>query len=184
MELIRPTAENLGSYRAGLVRSLQEGAEKNPEYVEDQLKKIAEDPVKFITFQEDPEAQGGDVPLPDGSFVPRLPGFSRWLWDGQVCGSINFRWQQGTTELPEYCLGHIGYDVFGWKRGRGYATQALRQILLEAAQTGLAFVELVTDPGNHASQKVILANGGVLYEKFTVVESRGGGEAWRYRISF
>lgn len=183
MQLIRPTVENLESYRAGLARSLETGTEKNPEYVEDQLKKIAADPMKFIEFQDDPEALGGDVPLPDGSFVPRLPGFSRWIWDGEVCGSINFRWQKGTAELPDYCLGHIGYGVFAWKQGRGYATKALRQVLVEAVNTGLPFVELVTDPENLVSQKVILANGGVLHEKFTVVEARGGGEALRYRIN-
>ena len=52
------------------------------------------------------------VKLPDGSFVPRIPGITRWMWDGQVCGSINFRWQVGSTELPPNCLGHIGYEVF------------------------------------------------------------------------
>ena len=27
--------------------------------------------------------------MPDGSFVPRLPGYRRWLWDGKFCGSIS-----------------------------------------------------------------------------------------------
>jgi predicted acetyltransferase len=51
------------------------------------------------------------VALPDGTMVPRLPGFWRWLWDGEFCGSIQFRWQPGTPDLPPTCLGHIGYSV-------------------------------------------------------------------------
>jgi predicted acetyltransferase len=57
-------------------------------------------------------------------------------------------------------LGHIGYAVVRWKRGRGYATQALREILLEAKAVGLGRVEITTDPDNTASQRVIERNGG------------------------
>ena len=38
--------------------------------------------------------------LPDGTCVPRLPGYQRWMWDGAFAGSIGFRWQYGTVELP------------------------------------------------------------------------------------
>ena len=54
------------------------------------------------------------------------------MWDGEFCGSIGFRWQPGTSTLPPYVLGHIGYAVVPWKRGRGYATQALALLLPEA----------------------------------------------------
>ncbi|MCX6429576.1 MAG: GNAT family N-acetyltransferase, partial [Actinobacteria bacterium] len=165
-------------------RTLEMGSDLNPEYVEDQLMKIADDPVKFVELQEDPDGLGGDVPLPDGSFVPRLPGFTRWIWDGEVCGSINFRWQKGSTDLPDYCLGHIGYGVFPWKRGRGYATEALGQLLPEVVKLGMPFVEFVTDPENVISQKVILKNGGVLHEKFEITPLRGGGDGLRFRIYF
>jgi len=184
MEIVRPTIARLESYRAGMARTLEMGSDLNPEYVEDQLKKIADDAAKFVELQEDPDGLGGDVPLPDGSFVPRLPGFTRWIWDGEVCGSINFRWQKGSTELPDYCLGHIGYGVFPWKRGRGYATEALGQLLSEVAKLGMPFVEFVTDPENLISQKVILKNGGVLHEKFEITPLRGGGEGLRFRIYF
>jgi predicted acetyltransferase len=182
MEILRPTLENLESYRIGVTRTLEMGDELNPEYLEDQLKKISENAERFIAFQDDPDGLGGDVPLPDGSFVPRLPGFSRWMWDGEVCGSINFRWEKGSTELPDYCLGHIGYGVFPWKRGKGYATQALGQLLQEVRVLGMPFVEFVTDPENLISQKVIVANGGVLHESFQITELRGGGEGLRFRI--
>lgn len=93
------------------------------------------------------------------------------------------RWSPGTTDLPPYCLGHIGYGVFPWKRQRGYASEALKQILPEASELGLAFVELTTDIANVISQRVILANGGTEVEKFTKPQSSGGGEAIRFRIA-
>jgi hypothetical protein len=88
------------------------------------------------------------VILPDGSTVPRLPGFRRWIWDDEFCGSIDFRWQPGTSDLPAHVLGNIGYAVVPWKRGRGYAKRALGLLLREVRSTGLTFVELTTDPDN------------------------------------
>jgi predicted acetyltransferase len=84
--------------------------------------------------------------------------------------------------LPAYVLGHIGYAVVPWKRGRGHATRALALMLEEARLERLAWVELTTDPDNLPSQKVITGNGGVLLERFTKGEAYGGGEALRWRI--
>ena len=63
---------------------------------------------------------GDPISLPDGSTVPRLPGLSRWMWDGEFAGAINLRWQPGSRLLLPTCLGHIGYSVVPWKRRRGY----------------------------------------------------------------
>lgn len=182
MELIRPTLEHLESYRSGLVRELSAGTAPYPDEAESQLTEIESDPEKFLARQEDRQALGGDVKLPDGTYVPRIPGISRLMWDGEACGRINFRWQNGTTDLPPECLGHIGYDVFTWKRNKGYATLALKLILPEAVALGMPFVELTTDPDNYFSQGVIKNNGGVFHEKFTLPPSRGGGESFRFRI--
>jgi predicted acetyltransferase len=132
---------------------------------------------------EDREARGNPIPMPDGTFAKRLPGFRRWIWDGEFAGSIGMRWQPGTTDLPPHCLGHIGYSVVPWKQRRGYATLALRLILDEARDVGLPFVEVTTDPANIASQKVILAAGGILHEAFTKPPQFGSKPGLRYRIS-
>ena len=58
-------------------------------------------------------------------------------------------------------MGHVGYTVVPWKQGRGYATEALRQILPVARAEGFARVLLTCDDDNEASRKVIRANGGV-----------------------
>lgn len=125
----------------------------------------------------------GKVTLPDGSQIDRLPGFVRWLWDGQFCGSINIRWQPGTPALPPHVLGHIGYAVVPWKRQQGYATAALQRLLPLAQAYGLPYVEITTAPDNLASQKVITNNGGVLIETFTAAPAYGGGTKLRYRIA-
>ena len=131
----------------------------------------------------DKEARGEPITLPDGTTVPRLPGYRRWLWDGEFCGTIGLRWQRGTEALPPYCLGHIGYAVVPWKQGRGYATRALREMLREAKAVGLRYVEITTDPDNVASQHVIEANRGVLVEKFVKPAALGGKDGLRYRVN-
>jgi predicted acetyltransferase len=84
----------------------------------------------------------------------------------EFCGSIGFRWQRGPEALPPTCLGHIGYAVVPWKRGRGYATHALREVLRDASEQGSRYVEIATSPDNVPSQRVIEANGGVFVEEF------------------
>lgn len=67
-------------------------------------------------------------------------------------------------ELTEFLLnfgGHIGYAVRPSERNRGLATQMLKQGLELAKQLGFERILCVCDEDNHASQKVILKNGGV-----------------------
>ncbi len=105
-----------------------------------------------------------------------------WMWDGEFCGSTSLRWQPGSEALPPHCLGHIGYAVVPWKRWRGYATLALRQMLQHAKAEGLRYVEVTTRVDNEPSQRVILANAGVLDEEFTAPAALGGARHLRYRI--
>ena len=143
---------------------------------------IAENPDAFLASTVDREAAGEPIVFPDGSSVPRLPGYRMWMWDGEFCGSTSFRWHPGTEALPPYCLGHIGYSVVPWKRGRGYATQALGELLDHARAEGLRYAEIATRPDNVPSQRVILANGGVLVEEFTAPAALGGHRHLRYRV--
>jgi predicted acetyltransferase len=181
MQLVWPAPEYLSSYTRALGRAWSPD-NLRPEAAREELERIARDPARFLAEQVDREAKGPAVDLPDGSTVPRLPGYRRWLWDGEFCGVIGFRWQPGTTELPPYCLGHIGFSVVPWKRRKGYATRALQLLLPEAKQEGLAYVELTTDATNVGSQRVIESNGGQLVERFYKPAVYGGAESLRFRI--
>jgi predicted acetyltransferase len=181
MQLVLPAEPYLASY----VDALRRGWSRDnlrPEAYREELAAIERDAPAFLASLDDPDGRGEPIALPDGTRVPRLPGFQRWMWDGDFCGSIGFRWSPGTAALPETCLGHVGYAVVPWKRGRGYASEALRQLIPHARTIGLPYVELTTRPDNIASQRVILANGGVLIERFEAPRHHGEGAVLRFRI--
>jgi predicted acetyltransferase len=155
--LLKPSLAQIEDYAAALE------AGWSPNTMRDvsggQLQALRADPDRFLRDLLDPS---GTVDLGDGRVVPKLPFHLFWISDGSFCGSINFRFQPGTEDLPPYCSGHIGYSIVPWKQRRGYATEALRQMLDVARQEGFARVSLTCDADNAASVKVIAANGGVL----------------------
>ncbi|MGA8534237.1 MAG: GNAT family N-acetyltransferase [Candidatus Tumulicola sp.] len=181
MNLVKPSLALLPSYVTALERGWSPDNLRQ-ETAAEELAAIARSPEVFLASLDDPDANGEPIPLLDGSFAPRLPGFRRWMWDGEFCGSIGFRWARGTPALPATCPGHIGYAVVPWKRNRGYATSALAQILPLARDRGLPYVDVTTEADNAASQRVILKNGGVLVERFAGLFAHGGRETLRFRI--
>lgn len=183
MELLRPTKSHLPSYVQATVRMSRDQSEPFFKMYERELAEIEIDPTKFISLMDDLYAERSPVELPNGTIIPRIPSITRWMWDGEVCGSTQLRWLPGTTDLPPYCLGHISYAVFPWKRQNGFASKSLALILPYAQELGMSFVEIVADVENVISQKVILSNGGVLLEEFTKSILSGGGQAYRYRVS-
>ncbi len=188
VQLVWPDRAHLPGY----VRALERGwspNNMNPEAGREELVQIEADADAFLASLDSRVERGAPIKLPDGSLVPRLPGYRRWIWLGHdFCGSIGFRWQdnnggkEGNNDLPPYCLGHIGYAVVPWQRQRGCATHALALLLQEAPATGLRFVEITTQPDNLASQKVIRANRGVLVEEFITEPALGGLPELRFRI--
>lgn len=189
--LLKPSLNLLPSYRAALETGWSPDNLRLEKAAQEELAQIAADPGAFVInldrFSEHrgpfPNPAGPPIQLPDGSEVERLPGFRHWMWDGEFCGSIGFRWQPGTPELPAHVMGHIGYAVVPWKRGKGYATAALRLMLDRVKRFDLPYVELTADPDNLVSQKVILANGGTLVRSIVPPYGNGWGPKLLFRIN-
>jgi len=183
LELRWPGHEELPSY----VDALERGWSPNTmddEAGRRQLIEIEDDADRFLaSLAMDPGSTGPPVTLPDGSVADRIPGYDRWIWDGDFCGRIGFRWQPGTEELPPHVLGHVGYAVVPWKRRRGYASEALRRLLVDVADVGLRWIEVTTDPDNVASQRVIENAGGELVERFRYPPEYDRDIGLRYRIT-
>jgi predicted acetyltransferase len=180
--LVKPSLAELPGYVAALRKGWSPDNLREADAAKGYLERIEASASGFLASLDDQDAKGDPIRLQDGSLVRRLPSFTRWMSDGEFCGSINLRWQHGTSVLPEHVLGHIGFSVVPWKRGAGYAKQALARMLPEAWHRGLAYVELTTDPANIASQKVITACGGRPVERFMKTLAYGGTEGLRFRI--
>ncbi len=161
--LVRPSREHLPAY----VAALQAGWSPSTTHdvCAEQLARIAADADGFLRILRGEASDA--VTLVDGRLVPRLPGPTYWLWMARSGGAINLRYQPGTEALPAHVSGHVGYSVVPGKRRRGYASAALRQVLPIARGLGLRGVLITCELDNHASRRVIEANGGRLAEAGT-----------------
>lgn len=77
--------------------------------------------------------------------------------DGLAIGGLGFHGP------PENGVVTIGYDLIPSVRGKGYASEALRELLRYARACGITRVEGDTDQDNVASQHVMASVGMRLY---------------------
>lgn len=181
MELVVPSEPYLAGYVDALRRGFSPDTTR-PEAAAETLAAIELDADRHLRSLDERNPVGQFIVQRDGTPKPKLPGFIRWMWDGEFCGYIGLRWQRGTNEMPDYVPGHIGYAVVPWKHRRGYATAALAAVLELAAAEGLGWVDLTTEHDNVASQAVITANGGRLVEEVADDLACGGRTTRRFRI--
>jgi len=181
LRLVEPSLEHLPSYLDALARGWSFDSHRVEQAIREEREEIARDAAGFVARQVDREAKGAPIVLPDGSRVPRLPGYRLWMWDGEYCGTVSFRWQPGTCELPPTCLGHIGYGVVPWKRRRGCATAALGAMRERVRREGFDRIDITAGIDNAASHRVIVANGGFAIERFRAPAECGGEDCLRFR---
>lgn len=98
--------------------------------------------------------------------------------DHRIVGIIDLRHHINHPILGTWG-GHCGYTVRPSERGQGYAKEMLRQNLINARKIGITNFLITCHPWNAASEKTILANGGI----FENAVDAGGGEIFnRYWI--
>mgnify|MGYP003483091531 CR=1 FL=1 len=73
--------------------------------------------------------------------------------------------------------GHCGYSVRPCERRKGYAKEMLRLNILNAKALGIPKLLVTCHDNNIASEKTILANGG-LFEKTIDVDGRNIKRYW------
>jgi predicted acetyltransferase len=165
LRLVAPSLAGLAGYAAALEAGWSPNTTRDVSA--EQVALYRRDPAALI---EELTRQDGTIKLAGRGSVPRLPSRSFWLDDAEFCGSINLRFATGTEALPPHVHGHIGYAVVPWKRRCGYATEALRLLLPVAREVGLKRVQITCDDDNEPSQRVIVANGGVLERSYPTPE--------------
>jgi predicted acetyltransferase len=179
--LHKPELTRLPEYLDALRRGWTPDNDQDPIEATALIQRIEADPEKFMRAMSNPQGGGPLVQLTDGTLVPRLAYVRYWIWDGSYCGDVSLRWQPGTTDLPAYCDGHVGYAVVPWKRGRGLAAAALRELAHVARDHGLCWLDISMSSTNIASVRTAETAGAVFQGEFVAVE-QGGVHARRYRL--
>ena len=85
--------------------------------------------------------------------------------DGVVVGICQLRHRPSKSlTMPEGFESHAWYEIESEFRNKGYATEALKELLIEAKNIELKEIILTIAEDNIYSQRVVEKNGGLLLE--------------------
>jgi len=110
--------------------------------------------------------------------VPSTTYFAIKETDGRLVGVIDLRHHIDHPVLGTWG-GHCGYSVRPSERGNSYAKEMLRLNILNAKEKGIHKLLVTCLESNIASEKTILANGGV-FENCIDVDGRIVKRYWIY----
>lgn len=96
--------------------------------------------------------------------------------DDRIVGIIDLRHHIDHPVLGTWG-GHCGYSVRPSERGKGYGREMLRLNVLNAKALGIPKLLITCDVKNRASERIILANGGV-YENTIEVDGDSVKRFW------
>lgn len=166
------------AYRQDYVQALREGFRRGdqPAMKPGEIDRIE---AGFDSFLEARTIQTGDIVLPDGTLIPRVPHDMCWLVDGDTfIGEAGIRYR-----LSDWLIqigGHVGYGIRPKFKRQGYGKLILRLALERLSDHGVDRALITCYDRNTASAKVIEANGGILEN--IIEDPRGGGLSRRYWI--
>lgn len=132
------------------------------------------EPVDWI---ESIELMSSEDTCPDGT-VPSDTFIAVRISDDKMVGVIELRHHIDHPVLGVWG-GHVGYSVHPDERRKGYGKEMLRQGLEYCRLRGLDSVLITCDIDNTASERTILANGGVFERQICV----DGDQMKRYWIT-
>ena len=137
------------------------------------VSKSPEEWIKICELRKSEETCGGA-----GTAVPSHTYLAIRKRDDKVVGVIDLRHHINHPILGTWG-GHCGYSVRPSERGKGYAKEMLRLNIQNAKSMGIEKLLVTCNSENAASEKVIIANGGV-FEKIIDVD---GCKMKRYWIT-
>lgn len=114
----------------------------------------------FRAWLEREHAYDHGVGMPDWM----VPQTTYWLMADGIpvgCGRLRHELNDSLREGS----GHIGYAIAEPYRGRGYGRRILALLMEEARKLGIRQLQVSANTDNERSNRVIRANGGVLYRE-------------------
>ena len=138
VDFVIPSLSVLDGYLDALRRGWSADNVRGAEAARDEIEAIRRDPAAFVATKADDRTAAGSCGRRRHA-AGRLDGAAPAVLQSLALGRRVLRQHRITLAARDprpaapHVLGHIGYSVVPWKRGRGYATKAL-MFMIDAAR--------------------------------------------------